>query len=133
MAKKDSGGGLTLNKNVRPSVRTGSAATGVRPGYPDLLGNMRGSHVTDGRDLSAKLTPMQTVKPPAGGGQMLGNQKALDVGKGGPGTGRVVMATGSQKQYGAANPGERKPISGPDPLSPWFGNNNSARRSPVKR
>jgi hypothetical protein len=129
MAKKDSGGGLTSNKLVRPSVKTGSAATGVRPGYPDLLGNMRGSHVTDGRELPAKLTPMQTVKPPIS--VPLGNEVATNVGAGGPGKGRVVMATGSQGQHGAAMSARPAP-TGSDPLAPWFPP-SPARQSPIKK
>jgi hypothetical protein len=121
--------GISSNKLVRPGQRLGANATGVRPGYPDNLGNMRGSHVMGGQDLPAKLTPMQTMKPPIS--VPLGNELATNVGKGGPGTGRVVRATGTQGMHGGANPGERKPIVGPDPLSPWQGSNNAARRSPV--
>jgi hypothetical protein len=36
---------------------------------------------------------------------MFGNQKALDVGKGGPGTGRTVYACGSQGMTGQPAPG----------------------------
>jgi hypothetical protein len=120
--------GISSNKLVRPGQRLGANATGVRPGYPDLLGNMRGSHVMGGQDLPAKLTSMQTMKPPIS--VPLGNSLTNNVGAGGPGKGRVVMATGSQGQHGAANPGNRT-VSGPDPLAPWHGSNNAARRSPV--
>lgn len=104
MAKKDSGGGLTSNKLVRPPVRTGAPAMGVRPGYPDQLGSMKGNHAMDRGDVPAKLTPMQTVKPPIS--VPLGNQVAGNVGAGGPGAGRTVMRSGSQGQHGAVNPGE---------------------------
>jgi hypothetical protein len=125
---KDSGGGITSNKNVRPPVRTGQTATGIKPGFVDQLGNMRGNHVTNTGRVSAPLVPMQG-KTPAGGGQMLGNQKALDVGAGGPGTGRTIHRTGTQGQHNAAVSSRPAP-TGPDPLSPWFPP-SAARRSPV--
>ena len=131
MAKSSSaGGGINSNKLVRPPVRDGKPANGARPGYPDLLGNMRGTHVTDGKtDLPAKLTPMQTVRPPIS--VPLGNELATNVGKGGPGTGRKVMATGTQMQYGAATSSRPAP-TGADPLAPWFPN-SPARQSPIKK
>jgi hypothetical protein len=121
--------GISSNKLVRPGQRLGANATGVRPGYPDQLGNMRGDHVTDGRTVPAKLTPMQTVKPPIS--VPLGNAVATNVGAGGPGTGRRVMPTGSQMQYGAAMSTRPAP-TGPDPLDPWFPP-SAARQSPVKK
>jgi hypothetical protein len=36
----------------------------------------------------------------------LGNEVALNVGKGGPGTGRDCHATGSQGVHGSVNPGQ---------------------------
>jgi hypothetical protein len=119
--------GISSNKLVRPGQRLGANATGVRPGYPDNLGNMRGSHVMGGQDLPAKLTPMQTMKPPIS--VPLGNSLTNNVGAGGPGKGRVVRATGSQGQHGAAASTRPAP-QGPDPLAPWFPN-SPARRSPV--
>ena len=100
---KDSGGGINLNKNVRPPVRTGQSAMGVRPGYPDNLGNMRGNHAMDKGTVPAPPTPMQTVKPPIS--VPLGNEVAGNVGKGGPGAGRTVMRSGSQGHHGAADAG----------------------------
>ena len=130
MNKAPGSQGIQSSKLVRPPARDGKPAMGVRPGYPDTLGNMRGSHVTDKGDLPAKPTPMQTVKPPIS--VPLGNELATNVGAGGPGKGRTVMATGSQQMHGAPNPGNRT-VSGPDPLAPWHGSNNAARRSPVKK
>jgi hypothetical protein len=40
---------------------------------------------------------------------MLGNQLSTNVGKGGPGTGRTVMRSGSQSQHGAAVQGSTPP------------------------
>lgn len=104
MAKSNAGGGINSRQVVRPGVHDGKPASGVRPGYPDLLGNMRGTHVTDGKtDLPAKLTPMQTVKPPIS--VPLGNEVATNVGAGGPGKGRVVMRSGSQATHGPIDRG----------------------------
>jgi hypothetical protein len=134
MAKSSgAGGGPNSRQVVHPGVRTGQPAVGRGIGRVAQIGNKVGDHTTEnGKGTGYRGDPM-FMKAPAGGAQVLGNAKALDVGKGGPGTGRTVMATGSQGQHGAANPGERNMPSGPDPLSPWFGSNNSARRSPVKR
>ena len=41
-----SGGGIGMNKNVEPSVRTGSGSKGVSPGWVGQKGQMQGSHVT---------------------------------------------------------------------------------------
>jgi hypothetical protein len=122
--------GLQSNKLLRPPPRDGKPATGVRPGYTDNLGNMRGTHVTDKGDMAAKLTPMQTVKPPIS--VPLGNAVATNVGRGGPGTGRTIYHTGDQGQHGAVNPGNRPMPTGPDPLAPWFPP-SAARQSPIKK
>jgi hypothetical protein len=136
MAKQSgAGGGIHSNKVREVGVRTGKAAMGIRPGYPDNLGNMRGTHVTrggiegGGGDLPSKLTPMGTVKPSIS--VPLGNAVATNVGGGGPGAGRTIYKTGMQKQYGAAVSNRPAP-QGPDPLAPWFPN-SPARQSPIKK
>jgi hypothetical protein len=136
MAKSSgAGGGINSNKVRQVGVRTGAAAQGIRPGYPDNLGNMRGTHVTrggiegGGGDLPAKLTPMGTVKPPIS--VKLGNELATNVGGGGPGAGRTIYKTGMQMQYGAAVSNRPAP-TGPDPLRAWFPP-SPARQSPIKK
>jgi hypothetical protein len=105
---------------------------GVKPGYTAQLGSMKGTHLTDGRDAPAsKALIAKDAKTLAGGNQRLGNECTEPCGP--KGQGRVLYGkSGTNHQYGAANPGERS-VQGPDPLSPWFGSNNAARRSPVKR
>jgi hypothetical protein len=50
-------------------------------------------------------------RPLGGPGSIgLGNQKALNVGQGGPGKGRDVHKTGSQGQQGAVAPGNPPPL-----------------------
>jgi hypothetical protein len=67
------------------------------------LGNKQGSHITRHSDTNYRGEPLhnersfQPVK--------FGNEVALNVGKGGPGTGRQVMSCGSQGQHGQAAPG----------------------------
>ncbi len=93
MAKTHSGGGRTPTKQ---SVRTGAPARGVNPAYA----NQPGQQLYHKEHFTPKAAPM-----PAGGGVKLGNEVALNVGKGGPGAGRSVHRTGSQGTHGPVNPG----------------------------
>jgi len=91
---KLSGGGIQTNKLVRPSVRTGQPYKGTSPGAADQLGQstaFKKENVEVGRAYT---------------GSPLGNQVALNVGKGGPGTGRTLHQCGSQGQHGSPNGGE---------------------------
>src|SRR5262245_10088871 len=90
MAKARSGGGITSNKLVRPSVKVGPPSTNkVNPERVAQIG-----------------AETQFTKPPLITGTMpqvpLGNAVALNVGAGGPGTGRTIYKTGSQSQHGPA-------------------------------
>jgi len=93
MAKIKSGGGIQSNKFVQPKIQTGSPRKGSSPGSADQLGQataFRKEEVDRGPALQSKL----------------GNEVALNVGKGGPGTGRTVMRSGSQSLHGPVNRGE---------------------------
>jgi hypothetical protein len=91
------GGGLGSRVNVSVPVRTGRPAIGIAPGGVSQIGSAIGNHSTDqGSNLSYKGEKWFDGKTPAGGAVPLGNQLATNVGKGGPGTGRTVMACGSQ-------------------------------------
>jgi hypothetical protein len=106
MKRHQPGGGIASRVNVRPSVRTGSGSHSTNPGYVSQLGNKVGSHTRqgdtgyrgeafhDGRDF-------QPVK--------FGNELAMNVGKGGPGTGRDVSHCGSQGTHGAVASGSPRP------------------------
>jgi hypothetical protein len=106
--KKLSGGGLTSNKLVRPGVRTGPASTNkISPRGVSQYGyatgaeiEWAGSHGTRNTALPVNEGTMKQVP--------LGNQVALNVKGGGPGTGRTVMRTGSQSLHG--------PVAGPAPI-----------------
>ena len=130
MNKAPGNQGISSNKLVRPSIRTGAPAQGKGIGRVAQIGNKFGDHTTEGRSTGYRGDPMLT-KPPAGGSQALGNAKTMDCGP--KGQGRVVMSTGTQQVHGPINPGERKPISGPDPTAAWWPSNNEARRSPIKK
>jgi hypothetical protein len=93
-----SGGGIGMNKNVQVPVRTGSGSKGISPGFVGQRGQVQGAHTTDGKETSYRGEPKFT-------GQnfqktKFGNELVLNVGKGGPGTGRHVMGCGSQGTHG---------------------------------
>jgi hypothetical protein len=82
-----------------------------------MLGAMQGSHVTErgGRESSYRgerlHNPERDFQP-----VKFGNELALNVGKGGCGTGRTVYATGSQGTQGNVAAGNPPPNSQRDPL-----------------
>jgi len=94
MSKAKSGGGYTSNQVVRETVRTGQPYKATSPAAADQLGQstaFKKENVEVGRAYT---------------GLPLGNQVALNVGRGGPGTGRTVHHCGSQGQHGSPNRGE---------------------------
>src|SRR6516162_4880835 len=99
-----SGGGHGSRNVVHPSVRTGSGSHSTRPAGVNMLGAMQGSHVTErgGRESSYRgerlHNPERDFQP-----VKFGNELALNVGKGGPGTGRTTMHCGSQGTHGSVN------------------------------
>jgi hypothetical protein len=65
-----------------------------------------GNHSTDrGKPLPNPATPMYGGAMGGVGATRLGNEVALNVGGGGPGTGRTVHATGGQGTHGPVAPG----------------------------
>jgi hypothetical protein len=96
MNKLGTGGGSTMNKNVSPSVRTGSGSKGSSPGSADQLG---------------QSTAFKKEQIDAGRGYnptKFGNEIALNS-KSAPGQGRTIMPCGSQGTYGPVNPGNSAP------------------------
>lgn len=101
-------GGIGSRVNREVPVRYGQRAEEIRHQGVSQIGQNLGDHLTDHRKPASRaVEPVRGALRPAGtpGSVMLGNQKALDVGKGGVGTGRTVMRSGSQCQTGPANPG----------------------------
>ena len=85
--KKLSGGGITSNKLVHPSIRTGSPSKGSVPGAADQLGQataFRKEQVGAGRGYD---------------GAKYGNELALNS-KSAPGQGRTIHPCGSQGTHG---------------------------------
>jgi hypothetical protein len=110
-----SGGGHGSKNVVHKPVKTGVGNRGVSVGAVGQLGHKQGSHTTDGRETSYRgegpIHQGAALRP-----ALMGNEKALDVGKGGCGTGRTIYSTGSQDQHGAPAPGN-PPAQGRDILS----------------
>ena len=110
MAMRGSGGGgYHSRQHVEKSVRTGSGSKSTRPagvaqiGYivGDKATHERGSTGYRGEKLHSPERNFQPVK--------FGNEVSLNVGKGGPGTGRDVHACGSQGVHGSTNSGNPPP------------------------
>ena len=101
-----SGGGQGMNKNVQPSVRTGTGSYGTRAGGAESIGKSYGSHITNKDDTGyrgPKFHDDKSFQP-----VKFGNEIALNVGKGGCGTGRTLYGqAGSQGTHGTPAQGER--------------------------
>jgi len=110
MAKARSGGGLTSNKLVtkREGTREQPRVRGVNPAAVADIGAAKGNH-SENRDLPYSARQLYSGKGMQTGVQ-LGNAKATDVGRGGPGTGRTVHRAGSQGQHGPVA-GQPKPLA----------------------
>jgi hypothetical protein len=102
------GGGIASRVNVQASVRTGSGSYGTRPSGAAGIGQSYGSHITNKSDTGyrgPKFHDDKSFQP-----VKFGNEVALNVGKGGCGTGRTLYGqAGSQGTHGATNPGNPRP------------------------
>ena len=108
-------GGGPSSKALAPKVTTyfgGQPSQRVNPGGADQQGQQMSNHSTDsGRVLPNPATPMIAGKMPDVGATKLGNEVALNVGGGGPGTGRNLYGqSGTNAQHG---PAAGKPAPGP--------------------
>jgi hypothetical protein len=101
------GGGYGSRQHVTTPVKTGTGSRGTNPGGVAQLGQKQGSHVTRGEESNYRGDPLhsgrsfQPVK--------FGNEVALNVGKGGCGTGRTIYKTGSQGTQGNVAAGNPRP------------------------
>ena len=93
MKKLGSGGGS--NKLVHPGIRTGAPSKATSPCAASQLG----------QSVAFKKENVE-VGAAYNSGVKLGNEKALDVGAGGVGTGRTIHRAGSQNQWGSPAPGK---------------------------
>jgi hypothetical protein len=96
-----SGGGIGMNKNVRPPVVTGTGSHSTRAAGTNKFGYSVGDHVTnrgDGTGYRGERlhNPEKNFQPVP-----FGNAVALNVKGGGPGTGRTNYGqSGSQGCHG---------------------------------
>src|SRR6516162_11761834 len=118
MAMRGSGGGgYGSRPHVEKPVKTGTGPRSARPAGVAMFGTMQGSHSTVGGGSETsyrgeKLHNDRTFQP-----VKFGNEVALNVGRGGPGKGRDVHASGSQGVHGGTNPGNPRAVPGRDLLS----------------
>jgi hypothetical protein len=105
MAK--AGGGIHSNKVVAKPMRGGAPREGITAGYSGQIGTALGDHVTDrgAQTANRAAEPMKAASPYK---SAMGNELATNVGKGGPGKGRTVYASGSQGHHGQATPAANK-------------------------
>jgi hypothetical protein len=103
--RSNAGGGHGSRTVVDKPVRTGSGSKGTRPAGVSQIGYMVGDHSTHGRSSTGykgeSLHNDRNFQP-----VRFGNEVALNVGKGGCGTGRTLYGqSGSQGTHGSTNPG----------------------------
>jgi hypothetical protein len=112
MAMKGSGGGGYGSRlHVEKSVRTGSGSHSTRPAGVSQIGYSVGDHSTN-RPGSSGYRGEKLHGPAERNFQPVkfGNEVALNVGKGGCGTGRTLYGqAGTQGTHGATNPGNPRP------------------------
>lgn len=109
-----SGGGHGSKNIVHKPVGTGSGSKSTSPGAVGQIGQSQGSHVTSKDETGYRGEIFH--KPPNFQPVKFGNEVALNVGKGGCGTGRTIYKTGSQDQHGQPAQGN-PPSQGRDILS----------------
>jgi hypothetical protein len=92
-------------------VRTGKPGRQHHQGGVSQIGSAIGNHATNRSNTGYKGDPVRgAFRPPGTPGSVpLGNKLATNVGAGGPGKGRDVMASGSQSTYGQPAPGNPPP------------------------
>ena len=108
MTRGSGGGGYHSRQHVEKSVRTSTGSRGTRPAGVAMFGTIQGDHVTN------KDSTGYTGEPLHGGRSFqpvkFGNEVALNVGKGGPGTGRTLYGqSGSQGCHGQPASGNPRP------------------------
>jgi hypothetical protein len=111
MAKSRSGhkpaGGIASRQHVEKPVKTGAGAKAAHLGGVSQLGNKIGNHITNKSATNFRGDPL--FAGPGYNPTKYGNAVALNVGKGGPGTGRTTYASGSQDCHGTPAQGSPRP------------------------
>lgn len=108
-SRPKTGGGINSKQRVDVGVRNGRRAREERPRGVSQIGSAMGNHAMGkGGNLRGAVEPVRGARQQAGGpgGVPLGNEVALNVGKGGPGAGRTLYGQcGTQGQHGAPDRG----------------------------
>jgi hypothetical protein len=97
------GGGIASKNKVSVGNRTGAPRERIRPTGTAQYGQAQGNHFTEqGRDgrMSSDYGGVKAHTNMPGYPSELGNKVALNVGGGGPGTGRTIYKSGSQCKTG---------------------------------
>jgi hypothetical protein len=109
MARSNAGGGAGSRQSKQVPVQTGKAAKGAGVEASALIGIARGTHSTDHGDLIPKKIPLYPPnRTPAGGGQMLGNEKALLAKS--IGQDRTIYKSGGQGTHGKVDQGQPRAV-----------------------
>ena len=113
--------GIKSRNLVHPGVRTGSGAKAINHAGASQIGARQGNHFTnggaDGR-MDSRYGGVDLYSTGPGYNKApYGNAKALDVGGGGPGTGRNVYARGTQGVQG--NPASGNPTPAKELWPGW--------------
>jgi hypothetical protein len=102
MVKKLSGGGITMNKNVRENVRAGPrSARAVDPAGLSQYGTAQGGKLKQAGSFTGQNSATPVFSGSKANPAPFGNAKALDVGAGGVGTGHTIYKSGYQSLHGA--------------------------------
>jgi hypothetical protein len=108
VSKSGAPGGGHRSRQVREvGVRTGAARHGVNERWTSQVGQSYGNHATEKRGMLPRDKVIEKYHAGPGLSVPLGNSVALNVGRGGPGTGRNLYGqSGSNQTYGpvAGNP-----------------------------
>jgi len=111
------GGGISSRVNVQPSVRTGTGSRGTHPGGVAQLGQHTGDKATHGNSKGTGYRGEPLHNNRNFNLTKFGNEVALNVGKGGPGTGRDIHPAGGQGCHGQPAQGSPPPNRYRDPLN----------------
>jgi hypothetical protein len=125
------GGGMGSKATHAPTTYfTGQPSQRINPKGVSQVGQSVGNHSMDsgGKRLTKSVEPVRTGAVGGPGSIKLGNECALDVGKGGPGADRVVYGSGSQQQHGG--PAGRLAGQGRDILSEFGSESAGVRGRP---
>jgi len=110
MARSSGGGGYHSRQHVEKPVKTGTGSRGTRPAGVAMFGTMQGNHVTTHGGSATDYRGERLHNDKSFQPVKFGNEVALNVGKGGCGTGRTLYGqAGSQGTHGSVNPGNPPP------------------------